>query len=195
MQPVICQQCQGDLAAFIDLERLISSDEAMQTYPHVWAHLWICKDCAETYHAVHILLDTPGSHHDLPKPLPVQTLLLEWERVLRWQLNQMFGPYGRLGTAWSQSDDELVVAEQTIDATTYTLLVRPQPGPVWDVEMITTPALGGCAIIRYGDETLRKLIDHRGVARFDPQPASLFTATDGPDLRLSVEPDVRTIAG
>src|SRR5262245_35706021 len=50
-----CEQCQADLAAFIELE-LDDPAQAAASYPHVWRHLWVCWACARTYEYTHTLL-------------------------------------------------------------------------------------------------------------------------------------------
>jgi hypothetical protein len=46
------QQCEEDLAAFIDLEVQSGSRTAAQEYPHVWWRLWLDLDFATAYRLV-----------------------------------------------------------------------------------------------------------------------------------------------
>jgi hypothetical protein len=61
-QAVTCDQCQDDLAAYIDLERDAGSVQAIRAHPHVWWHLLICSDCITTYQ---IVLDSIQKHRVL----------------------------------------------------------------------------------------------------------------------------------
>jgi hypothetical protein len=60
-----CEQCQADLAAFIDLE-LGSPVQAAATYPHVWRHLCVCWACSQTYECTHTLLAAERSGQLVP---------------------------------------------------------------------------------------------------------------------------------
>jgi hypothetical protein len=60
-----CEECQADLAAFIDLE-LDSPAQATATYPHVWQHLWVCWACSQTYECTHTLLAAERSGRLVP---------------------------------------------------------------------------------------------------------------------------------
>jgi hypothetical protein len=65
-----CEQCQDDLAAFIEIE-LDNPAQAAATYPHVWRHLWGCWICARTYEYTHTLIATERSGWLAPPPLLV----------------------------------------------------------------------------------------------------------------------------
>ena len=65
-----CEQCQADLAAFIEIE-LDNPAQAAATYPHVWRHLWACWACARTYEYTHMLLAAERSGWLAPPQLLV----------------------------------------------------------------------------------------------------------------------------
>lgn len=54
--PQACHGCQHDLAACLTCERNDGMSAALETYPHVWAHLQICPRCAETYRLIGVVL-------------------------------------------------------------------------------------------------------------------------------------------
>src|SRR5438093_847480 len=46
--PTNCAVCQEHLASYIDQEADTGVHAALQAYPQVWWHLWVCPACAET---------------------------------------------------------------------------------------------------------------------------------------------------
>lgn len=65
-QPATCAQCERDLAAYIDLERAADSGAAADAYPHVWWHLWACRDCADAHELTYELLAAEQSGQIVP---------------------------------------------------------------------------------------------------------------------------------
>src|ERR671936_761303 len=59
----------ADLPAYIELE-LEDAMSALRSYPHVWWHLLICRECAETYWLTRTLLEAEwsGQLAALPRP-------------------------------------------------------------------------------------------------------------------------------
>jgi hypothetical protein len=66
---VTLEQCQNDLAAYIDLEHDEGLHTAIREYPHVWWHLWTSSDFAETYRLTKALVQAEQDG-DLP-PFPL----------------------------------------------------------------------------------------------------------------------------
>ncbi|HYF61599.1 MAG TPA: hypothetical protein VD886_02230 [Herpetosiphonaceae bacterium] len=46
-----CAACREDLDAFVEEEQS-DPGRAQRWYPHVWSHLWVCRDCLEAYDAL-----------------------------------------------------------------------------------------------------------------------------------------------
>ena len=82
-----CEQCQADLAAFIDFER-DSPARAATTYPHVWRHLCVCSACSQTYRCTQTLLAAERSGQLVPIRLLMRTAQRPAAAIRRVRLNQ-----------------------------------------------------------------------------------------------------------
>lgn len=189
---ITCEECQMDLAAYIDVERLSGAVIAAQDFPQIWWHLWICPDCAETYRLIGELLkaEEDGLLPAMPLAPLAPALLTEVVAqldLLRAMLNRMLAMPLRLGPAWGPTSEAVVLAEEERDGSRLVVSVQPQTGTDWKVMVQITPPVAGEAVLTLGAAVWRMPLDAGGAAVLAPIPATLLVATDGPDLRVAVE--------
>jgi hypothetical protein len=192
---LICATCQDALDAYIDYERRRGVAAAIQRYPHVWWHLWVCADCAEVYHLTHALLNAEDEQTLVPLPAalppaqaarPVRLPALSLPRAF---LHSVFVPLAALGTAWSGSDDEMLFAEEERDGYHIALSVRQRTAAHWVIGITVTPPVAGWADVSFGELRFRAPFDKHGQAVIAAVPLELLTGRAGPDLLVTIEAD------
>jgi hypothetical protein len=188
-----CDQCQDDLAAYIDLEHEAGTTEALRAYPHVWWHLWTCADCAESYRMV-LALQAAEADQSLP-PIPLHSLVRPSparspsprfptftlrRKLLVGALVLHLGP--SMG-----SDEDAIIYED--DAAGYEIRtsVRQQNGQWW-VMVTLDPPLVGVVVVTLGSVRMQAQLDLYGHAMIGPLANDLLTSTDGPDMDIRIEP-------
>ena len=189
-----CDQCQTDLAAYIDIERDEGNETAVSVYPLVWWHLWTCADCAKTYEMV-VGLQEAEALGELP-PIPIASLVSGWQlrkgkpfmpilTLPRQWLVQSLVP--QLGAAWGVGDGDTVIHEGDDDGYQISVSVRNRSGQ-WTIILSLDPPVIGDAVVTLGAESFRAPIDPRDIAVVGPIPASLLQDSTGPDMAIRVDP-------
>ncbi|MEI7768334.1 MAG: hypothetical protein WCI67_00015 [Chloroflexales bacterium] len=189
-----CDQCQGDLAAYIDIERDEGIAKALSAYPHVWWHLWTCADCATTYQMVSTLQDAESEGTLSPIPLTSLRSRLDPSRARpairaitlpRMWFTRILAP--QPGPAWGQGDDDTVIYEGEDDSYQMNVTVR-RAGGQWRVIVTVDPPIEGDAVITLGTRSFRAWLGPNGVANVGPIPADLLTNPTGSAMAISIEP-------
>lgn len=199
-----CDQCQDDLAAYIDLERYKGTQQAIRSYPHVWWHLWVCRDCSETYRMVLALQEAEASGLLPPMPLdkmvqpatpqpkpPVQPPVTPPQPMLRhltlpriW-FARMLAP--QLGVAWGLDDEDETILHEAEDAGYHLYVGVHRTDEHWFITVTIQPPFIGEAVVTFGTESFRGPFDLQGVAKVGPIPPALLTSPIGPDMAIALE--------
>ena len=180
-----------DMAAYIDIERNEGALAAFQRYPHVWWHLWTCRECAETYHLTGMLLDAEEAGALMPLPFlqpepPVQLRLPNPLHLGRAFITQVFGHQLLLGPAWGGDNEEFVLSEED-SAEYHVCLSVQQHNSTCELILTVKPPIPGQAVVSIGSAVFRASFDTIGKAVFDTIPTDLLTTADGPDLTITFE--------
>lgn len=192
-----CDQCQDDLAAYIDCERVEGPEAAIRAYPHVWWHLWTCADCAESYHMV-LALQAAEASGELP-PIPLHSLMggppvrrvpvrLPAFTLRRSMLSQALVPH--FGACMGGFDEDAVLYEDEGEGEGYEIRTSVRRhNSAWSVVVALDPPVAGLVIVTLGTASFRARLDLHGQAIIGPLPAELIASPDGPDLAIRIEPD------
>jgi hypothetical protein len=82
------QQCEDDLAAFIDLEGQSGTRTAAHEYPHVWWRLWLDLDFATAYRLVTQMHDAEQAGEMPAFELPLSTTPTQQQHVVTIQIQK-----------------------------------------------------------------------------------------------------------
>jgi hypothetical protein len=189
-----CADCQEALDGYIDCARRHGFAAAVQRYPDVWWHLWVCVDCAEVYQLTNALVD---AEEQVPMPIPLavaperRAWHARWPRLQlpRAFLHGVFAPYAALGGAWSGGDDESLFAEEQLEGYHIALHVRQRGVKHWGIGIAVTPPLSGWAVLSFGELRFRAPFDQHGQAVITEIPLELLIDRAGPDMLMTIEPD------
>jgi hypothetical protein len=193
-----CQDCQDDLAAYIDCEQDNGTPAAVRAYPHVWWHLIICPECFTTYQMTRVLLDAerhgelaplvdvvqPGRSTVVPLPR-----LLKRLHIPRRFLSRTLAAQPLLGIMRGAGEEDTVLFDEAASGYTMTLSVQKQADARWRVTVGVAPPITGQVVLTFGTTVFRAPFDADGQAVIANVPADLLTGSDGPDMDLSIEPD------
>ena len=189
-----CDQCQNDLAAYIDLDHDSGSAEAIHAYPHVWWHLWTCADCVKMYEMITTLQDAEakGTLSRMPLTSFINCLDLHQTRPVikaitlpRMWFTRILVP--QFGPTWGQNDGDTVIHENAEDNYQINATVCKADGQ-WMVVITINPPLDGDVVLTLGTVAFRSRLGPNGVANIWPIPANLLTSPDGPDMAIMIEP-------
>ncbi len=205
-----CQDCQNELAAFIDVERQADISQAAREYPHIWWHLLRCVDCAETYRFTTLLLDAeqegqlppldsvlrdvlaqqPVHNHDVSPAAKPPGVRIFHQFVLRRNfLTRIFSISPALGVAYGHQDEEIVLAEEDLADYEIHLSVRKDTDGSWCVVVSVDPPIMGWGVLKIGDQSFRARFDECGEANVSGIPTELLIAPDAPDMAIAIETD------
>lgn len=193
--PTSCDQCQDDLAAYIDLERAEGREAAIRAYAQVWWHLWTCADCAESYHLVLALL-AAEANNALP-PIPLRSLVgglsarTPAPRIPAFTLRRaiLIGALvPHFGASMGGDDEGAIVYEDDEEGYEIRTSVRRHNGQ-WSVVVALDPPIVGMVVVTIGAESFRARLDLRGQAVIGPLPAELLASPHGPDMAIRIDPD------
>jgi hypothetical protein len=191
-----CDQCQADLAAFIDLEAE-NPALAAATYPHVWWHLWTCETCSQTYEFTHILLDGQRSGELAPMRLPKRTARQVMPAIQRVHL-----PRKMLALALPQrplarpvfrgaDDDRYVLFDDTEDEPErrqLTIIVEEQDERFWSMHVTVIPPPNGLIVLTAGTLRLVAPFGPDGTATITNIPSEILLGPDSPDIEIGIVP-------
>jgi hypothetical protein len=190
-----CDQCQDDLAAYIDIEHDSGITEALTAYPHVWWHLWTCADCSTAYQMVIAIQAAEIAETLAPMPLtihanrpalrPIRPILRTITIPHMW-FTRILVP--QFGATWGHGDDDAVIYENEDESYQITVSVRKQSGQ-WQIEVMIDPPVAGDMVLTLGAETFRARIAPNGSASVGPIPAALLTGATGPAVTIVIEAD------
>jgi hypothetical protein len=192
-QSVSMQQCQDDLASYIDMEHAEGTRAALHEYPHVWWYLWTSPELAETYRMIRLLADAEqaGSLPPLALPAhqPMTRVVLPQLRVSGSFLQRTFAGRQLLGMARGADHNTPMMVEEKTGGYMFHISVQPDDADMWNVIVTVTPPVAGCAVLTRGETTLEAALNEQGVAVIAAVPAALLTVTDDSDLvvRLRTE--------
>jgi hypothetical protein len=186
-----CASCQVELAAYAELVSEQGVLLALNSYPHIWLHLWHCANCTEQLHIILALLEAEkaGTLPPLPieqpsrvlRPEPKRDVLITFPRQwLAALLVPGFGP-----TLGDTSE-----ATTLIDAERGGFHVRctvAQAGAGCTAEIYLDPPVEGVLVLLLGVQQYRIPIAANGVTTIEALPTSLLYNTNGPDLTIAIE--------
>jgi hypothetical protein len=188
-----CQQCQVDLAAFVELEQQQGPRQALDTYPQVWWHLWTCAGCLETYDITRALIEAE-QRGELKLPaiiapaLPAERLI-HLLRLTRQFLNIAI-PAPQVAVARGSQDGPLVISEGPAPGGAHFVLsVESQRKGGWKVAVRVVPPPAGQLVLTLGTAEFRARFDASGLATVPDVPAALLTAVNGPDMVIDIAAD------
>lgn len=206
-----CEECQDDLASYIDLEQEQGTRAAAHAYPHVWWHLIVCSECFSTHHMITLLVEaeqrgelapmplaypaltTPPDHDTRPHPTPPTMLqhtpqLLERLYIPRSFLQTTLAAQPLLGLVRGGGpDDTVLLSEEAPGGYMITLSVQQQSDADWTVIVAVAPPIAGHVLLIFGATTFRAAFNSEGRVTIGNVPAELLTSPNGPDMDLSIE--------
>jgi hypothetical protein len=186
-----CEQCQADLAAFIELE-LDNPAQAAATYPHVWRHLWICWACARTYEYTHTLLAAERSGWLVSPQLVTAAAQRSAPIIRRVRLTRQILALAiprRVGTVTRGSDDDYVLfdaLEEQPERRHLTIAVQAQANSVWRMVVTAIPPPRGVLVLSSGALQLAAPFDSRGQVSIGDIPADVLLDPDAPDIMVDI---------
>lgn len=189
---VTAQQCDDDLAAYIDMERHEGAHAAIREYPHVWWHLWTSPGFAETYHLTKVLIEAEdsGDLRPLSVAVPATThisRIFPQLRVSSSMLQQAISPRQLLGIARGADNDAPVFVEEKNAEYTMNITVQLQHDDTWNIIVTMVPPVSGSAVLTRGDTRLTAPFNAQGVACMESVPGTLLTVDDGSDLVIHIQ--------
>lgn len=189
---ISCEDCQQDLAVYVDQELAEGVQAAAQRFPHVWWHLWVCTECAETHQMMLDILSpmdlSSAVAHVKQKVVLHQAVLGGRFEIPRVAFNRQVRMSQRLGVAWGEPDEGIVAFDEVSGAHEIRLILRPHDHGEWQVMVSVAPPISGQSIISFGSEEFRAPFGSDGIAIFTTIPGSLLEAPEGPDMAFWVEP-------
>ncbi|RRR72823.1 MAG: hypothetical protein EI684_09635 [Candidatus Viridilinea halotolerans] len=178
-----CDQCQDDLAAFIDLERDEGTLTALHEYAHVWWHLWQCADCVEVYRMV-LTLQQAEAEQRLP-PLPLLSLVPPPLHVVLPRTHILEALAAQRVVGQSGCVDDLLLFEGPVAGCVLTVSLRQQD-ECWYLWGHGLPPPTGSLVVKMGAECHLAPFDTYGQTLVGPLPTSLLLDGTGPPLELGV---------
>jgi len=192
-QPLTYEDCQHDLAAYVDLEAASGVAIAARAFPHVWWALWSDPLCIETYIAMCTLRDATAQGLLAPLPLgraastPRLTLLASVPRMaLAFTLPSASLAYGAL--RGSAATPLVLIDDELTAGFTLHFSVTPMPGDAFALTVRVAPAVAATLILALGEQEYHAPLDDSGVATVAAVSAPLLTDPTGPDLTISIAP-------
>jgi len=194
IDPIPCDACQAQLAAFIDLEQAQGVAAALMAYPTVCWHLWTCADCAEIYHMTMTLLASERQGELAPIPLAPQRPQPRHQqigqiRLPRALLQRTLAVPSLLGMARGADEDETVLATEDWPGCQITLSVRRQDDGSWTGSVTAEPPVSGRIVLTLGTSVFTASFDPSGIAVVAAIPRQLLIAPESPAMTLSMEAD------
>jgi predicted anti-sigma-YlaC factor YlaD len=195
-----CADCQDQLAAYIDRELEAGTKAAIQDYPQVWWHLWLCPTCAEIYQLTTALAEATQagilpplpSEYAAPAPRPRSRNL----RIQRIFLNYALPAHTpALGAIRGSRQQDTVLFADDEGSNPLTLSVQRQPDDNWRVSVRTATPLAAWLVLTLGDRSFRAYFNSQGEAIVDDVPDALLGAASGPDLVIGIEFDTADPSG
>lgn len=191
-----CEQCQADLAAFLEQERT-EQEGAVTRFPHVWQHLWSCPDCLDDYLTSRSWLAEEQAGQiaplHLPTASPVERAITAIRRIIidRAVLALALPP-PRLALAPTRGvgGDGFVLFEdgENFSQAHFTVMVRDSGDGTWQMEVTTSPPLTGLLRLSAGETRFTVPFLPDGRATISAIPFSLLADREAPDLELIVLP-------
>ncbi len=186
-QPVDCDGCDFDLPAYIDTERDEGTLVAIESYPHIWWHLWTCSECAMSYQMI-LALQAAEASGELP-PLPLASLIAPQPIIPRFVLHRSVFVrtlVPQFGVMWGGKPTETIIHDDDHAEYEVRVTVRQTAGR-WAVVVLVDPPVVGHAVVTIGAHVFRAPFDAAGQASLEPIPQDLLTSAVGADMVVGVE--------
>jgi hypothetical protein len=192
---IVCDTCQADMAAYIDLEAEDPSLAAAM-YPQVWWHLWTCEECAQTYELTHMLL--AAQHAGQIEPLHLNRRNTERAvpvfQQMRLTRPLLMAALPRRVPALSASrgpDNRYVLFDETKEEPErqqFTIVAEEQDNDSWQVTITVMPPPTGLLVLTFG--TLRFVTPFApdGTATISNIPSDVLVHPDGPEMEIGIAP-------
>ncbi|WP_129632361.1 hypothetical protein [Candidatus Oscillochloris fontis] len=187
LQPVDCDACDEDLPAYIDTEYDEGTLAAIKSYPHVWWHLWTCRECASSYQMI-LALQAAEAAGELP-PITFASLLTPQPIIPRFVLQRSVFVrtlVPQFGVMWGGKPTETVIHDDDHADFEVRVSVRQTAGR-WAVVVLVDPPVVGHAVVTIGAHVFRAPFDAHGCASLEPIPQELLTSSVGADMVVGVE--------
>jgi hypothetical protein len=194
-----CGECQRDLAGYLDLMQIQGHTYAARRYPHVWWHLWTCGECAATSYLTSALVEAEA-HGELA-PLssvlhssrfepPTPDLLHHMTFVLpRALLIRALGTHN-VGSARGDDGSGMTLAHNRIQSYSLHMTLSDMAETTCCFCITTTPPSSGWVSLRLGERLFQAPFDPSGEARIAAFPLALLRALEGPDVIVTLHPDL-----
>jgi len=185
-----CAQCEGELAAYVDLTLDEGASAAAAAYPHVWWHLWSCVGCAEIVVQVAALAAAERAG-DLPALPVTSTAPSHLRRVIGrlmvapQALARIVETRALLGVAYG-AEDLMVLDEGEDHDQSFQLHLQREAGGTWQVLVQVEPPINGVAVITIGDTSYQAPFDAYGIAEIRGVSDELLRAS-GTAISFSIE--------
>lgn len=193
--PISCRQSEEDLAAFIEQEQEEGSVAAIRTYPHIWWHLWICEDCAETYRIIRLQFMPEQSQVQAISKIAVPRVIYPARRTPLLHLQRHFLHHALAASLPTRAatrghrGQSYVLTEQEHADIYFMVSVHRQPNGEWRVDVVHRPPPSGSLVLTLGTNLFQARFNSQGHAIVYDVPFALLTAPDGPGLEVEIEAD------
>jgi hypothetical protein len=176
------------LPAFVDCERADGSIAAIRAYPHIWWHLWACRDCLGAYDLASGsgAARQPGKHEAAASRAPATGH--KAPPLLHLSRQYLAIAIPAPATMRGGEEGPLLVAESSAEGSRQaTLVVEERRDSSWAVTVTAVPAPAGGLLLMLGAVEFRAPFDETGTAVVVGVPAALLGGADGPDLVVGIE--------
>ncbi len=186
--PIGCDDCDQDIAAFIDMERAEGTQAARVAFPKLWWHLWTCPSCAETYRLTRLVLSSERlPHSDPPRRPRVQRLAYLDRAYLAGTFDYS---YVTMGARRGNPGVPIVISSSEPGETPqFSLSIQRQRDGEWTLQVTMQPAPSAWLLAQLGPLEERARFGEDGHANIENVSAELLLSSDGPDLEFSLEYD------
>jgi hypothetical protein len=163
-----CEQCQADLAVYIDTLLSKGASAAACELPQVWWHIWQCADCAETFELTLTLIDAELRGELMPMASlftaeePLRPIVRRFH-VRPETIAHLFSAQRILGMAYGSSE-EIIVREDIDDGYTFRIDMQRTRSDTWSIVVSGTPPIAAMVVFTIGNLTHRVAFDNAGRA-------------------------------
>lgn len=184
IEEISCDQCQDDIAAYIDVEQTYGPRIAAQRLPAVWWHLWTCSACAEMYQdTVDFLQGELADSVEHPNHTQTNVLFIELpvkltipqRKALVWssdvessRIKTRVAAARFMQGAYGEADD-LNILDQKVGSYSVQMSVKQQDNE-WVGLVQVEPPIPGLVALTLGDEILSARLDRDGHATIPALP-------------------------
>lgn len=177
-----CAACRDDLDAFVEEEQ-IDPQQALRWYPHVWSHLWVCRECLEAYSILSAMAGDAALQAMplLPQRAAAPNRPIELIRLLRAAIQAALPRQPELVRSIYAPPEGYELWERDPEVRAW-----PSSPTEWSVLVTLAAPARGQVVLAIDDYACAAELDPAGSARLS-MPARYLTDPERGDLTISLE--------